>query len=88
MRTGEVEANLLRLNEEFRLPWIDELVARKREGGERSRLDDADFAFHAQERLRFEQTLRDAAATSALPDMPTAEPALHDLVLRVRLAAR
>jgi len=29
MRTGEVEANLVTLNEEFRLPYLAELVARK-----------------------------------------------------------
>lgn len=29
MRTGEVEANLVTLNEEFRLPYIADLVARK-----------------------------------------------------------
>ena len=27
MRTGEVEANLLRLNETFRLPYVDDLIA-------------------------------------------------------------
>ena len=87
LRTGEVEANLLRLSEEFRLPWIDELVARKREGGERSRLTDVDAAFHERERMRLEEALRDAALTSPLPDAPSAEPALHDLVTRARLGA-
>jgi len=37
MRTGEVEANLLRLNEEFNLPYVPELVARKKSGPERAR---------------------------------------------------
>ena len=32
MRTGEVEANLVTLNEEFRLPYIADLVARKLAG--------------------------------------------------------
>src|SRR5439155_14522668 len=34
MRTGEVEANLLHLNEDFRLPYVPELVARKLAGPE------------------------------------------------------
>src|SRR2546425_1573107 len=34
MRTGEVEANLQTLNEEFRLPYIADLVARKLAGPE------------------------------------------------------
>ncbi len=35
MRTGEVEANLVTLNEEFRLPYIGNLVARKLAGPEK-----------------------------------------------------
>ncbi len=32
LRSGEVEANLLRLNEHFRLGFLDELIARKQSG--------------------------------------------------------
>src|SRR5437868_11813102 len=45
MRTGEVEANLLTLNKEFRLPYIPDLVARKLSGAEKSKLEDADTGF-------------------------------------------
>src|SRR5438874_12286941 len=38
MQSGEVEANLLRLNERFRLGYIDDLVRRKLAGPERSTL--------------------------------------------------
>src|SRR6266567_5161483 len=41
MRTGEVEANLVVLNEEFRLPYIADLVSRKLAGPEKSKLEDA-----------------------------------------------
>src|SRR2546422_8077230 len=41
IRTGEVEANLAKLNEEFRLPYIADLVSRKLAGPEKSRLEDA-----------------------------------------------
>src|SRR5205807_3363147 len=34
MRTGEVEANLVKLNDEFRLPYIADLVSRKLAGPE------------------------------------------------------
>src|SRR5258706_2911364 len=37
-RTGEVEANLVTLNERFRLPFIADLVARKLAGPEKSKL--------------------------------------------------
>ncbi len=39
MRTGEVEANLTRLNNEYRLPYIPELIERKTQGTEHQKLD-------------------------------------------------
>src|SRR5450756_634828 len=56
MRTGVIEANLVTLNEEFRLSYIPDLVARKLSGPEKSKLEDADIAFHESEyqRLRVE----------------------------------
>lgn len=85
MRTGEVEANLVRLNEEFRLPYIDDLIARKRAGAERGTVDDADHAFHAAEYARLEAELVAACAASALPAEPGARQELNDLLARVRL---
>lgn len=49
MRTPEIEANLVTLNKEFRLPNIADLVARKLSGPEKSKLEDADIAFHESE---------------------------------------
>ena len=46
MRTGQVEANLVTLNEDARLEFIDDLLARKVAGPEKSTLDDADVSFH------------------------------------------
>ena len=90
MRTGRVEANLVTLNEEFRLPQIPELVARKLAGPEQSTLSDADLAFHEAEYLRLREELRSAHERSALPEIPaeSARAALNDLLVRVRLAAR
>jgi len=87
MRTGEVEANLARLNESFGLPHIAELIARKRAGAERGALPDADLAFHEREYARLCAELEAAAAASALPTAATARPALDDLLVRVRLGA-
>ncbi len=90
MRTGEVEANLVTLNEEFRLPYIADLVARKLAGPEKSTLDDADIAFHEAEyqRLRSElQTAHDASRLPELPDEAT-RAAVNDLLVRVRLKNR
>jgi predicted nucleotidyltransferase len=49
MRTGEMEANLVRLNESFHLPYISDLVAQKVGGAEHGPLRDADFHFHTRE---------------------------------------
>src|SRR5437773_5527407 len=57
MRTGEVEANLVTLNEEFRLPYIADLVARKLAGPEKSKLEHADIAFHESEYQRLRTAL-------------------------------
>lgn len=90
MRTGEVEANLVTLNEEFRLPYLAELVARKLAGPEKSKLEDADIAFHEAEYQRLRGELQAAHDQSQLPELPGADTraALDDLLLRVRLKAR
>src|SRR3954451_13957113 len=62
MRTGVVNANLVELNEEARLPYIGDLIARK-QSGENATLEDADLPFHQREyeRLRGElQTAHEA----------------------------
>jgi predicted nucleotidyltransferase len=85
MRTGEVEANLRALAQRFGLTYLPELVARKVEGAEKSVLPEADLAFHEREFHRLVAELEEAAETSRLPEAPTARPALHDLLVRVRL---
>lgn len=85
MRTGEVEANILRLNEEYRLPFIPDLVARKVEGCEKALLAKDDLAFHRKEYERLRGELEQAHQASRLPDAPTAKTALNDLLVRLRL---
>lgn len=87
MRTGEVEANLVTLNGEFRLPYIADLVARKLAGPEKSTLDDADVAFHKAEYERLRGELQAAHEASHLPEAPPERTrgALNDLLVRVRL---
>jgi predicted nucleotidyltransferase len=87
MRAGEIEANIVRLNENAGLPQIPELVARKLAGPEKATLDDADVAFHESEVSRLRRTLEEAGEASSLAEEPTARDALHDLLLRVRLGS-
>ena len=90
MRTGEVQANLVTLNEEFRLPHVADLVARKLAGPEKSKLDDADIGFHEKEYQQLRGELQAAHEASRLPELPGEETraALNDLLVRVRLKNR
>ena len=85
MRTGEVEANLRYLNSSFKLPYLDELIARKSEGVEKSHLEEADMAFHEKEYTRLQRELEHASQGSHLPERPSSKDALNDLLVRVRL---
>lgn len=85
MRTGQVEANLVTLNQTFNLPFIPDLIARKLAGGEHSTLTDTDLEFHRAQYQRLRADLESARDASTLPESPTARPALNDLLLRLRL---
>jgi len=85
MRTGEVEANLLRLNEEYKLPFITDLVARKVKGFEKSLLAEDDLPFHCDQYEQLRRELEEAHRATRLPDAPTAKPALNEMLVRLRL---
>jgi predicted nucleotidyltransferase len=84
METGEIEANLLNLNQHRPLPYVPELVARKLGGKEQSTLDDTDFEFYRSEYQRLRGVLQEAHEKSSLPEAASAKPRLHDLLLRLR----
>lgn len=88
MRTGEIEANLVKLNKEFGLSYIDELITRKLSGPEKSTLEDTDIAFHQRAYERLRALLEEAFQQSSLPDAPSGRAALNDLLIRLRLAAQ
>jgi len=88
MRSGEVEANLRRLNEEARLTFITDLIDRKLAGPEKALLPEADLAFHEREYQRLVGDLEQAADSTHLPDRATGHAALNDLLVRVRLSGR
>ncbi len=88
MRTGEVEANLNRLNETARLPQLPDLIAQKTSGEEKGTLGQADLRFHSQEYQRLTAELESAFAKSTLPDQPRPTAALNDLLVRIRTRSR
>jgi predicted nucleotidyltransferase len=85
MRTGVVEANLVRLNDAARLAHVTDLIDRKLAGPEQSVLDDASFNFHQREYERLRAELEACCQGSHLPEGPSARPALNDLLIRLRL---
>jgi uncharacterized protein len=88
MRAGEVEANLVRLNEAFKLPYISELVERKLAGPEKSALSEVDVEFHRREFERLRGMLEDSYRASSLPETSAGRDALNDLLVRLRLGAK
>ena len=85
MRTGDVEANLLTLNEKAKLPYINELVERKLAGPEKGRLDEADIPFYEREYERLVAELKAAMEKSTLPEQATGKVALNDLLVKLRI---
>lgn len=85
MRTGRVESNLRRLNAEFRLAWIDDLIARKVGGDEKSLLAGEDLAWHEAEQARLQGVLQEAGSAATLPDSPGSRAGLNDLLVRLRM---
>lgn len=88
MRTGEVVANVEVLNEVFRLPAVTELVARKRAGEEKGKLDPAELPRWDVDLDALEKQLVRAHAESTLPEEPTTRDAIDALVVRARLGDR
>ncbi|WP_168567136.1 nucleotidyltransferase domain-containing protein [Crateriforma spongiae] len=87
MQTGEVEANILRLNETAGLSYIEELVDRESNGPEKGTLDATDLAFYERECQRLTAELESAHEKSNLPEAPSARQELNDLLVRLRLNA-
>jgi predicted nucleotidyltransferase len=85
MRTGKVEANLVVLNDEFRLPYVPELVERKLHGAEKGTLASNEAEFHKREYERLVAQLEVEANDSQLPDESGCRDALNDLLVRIRL---
>jgi predicted nucleotidyltransferase len=87
MRSGVIEANLLRLNEDFKLTYLDELIARKVGGTEKGTLGDGEVDFYGSEYERLRRLLEDSYQATALPERPEGQAAaLNDLLIRVRMS--
>lgn len=85
MQTGVVESNLTILAPEARLGYLDELIARKRDGIEDETVTAAEAARVERDLRRLETHLAELGRSTDLPDEASAGSALNDFVVRQRL---
>ncbi len=85
MQTGEIEANLVKLNEVFDISYIPDLIGRKITGKEKAILEEADLDFYRTEYERLVLKLEDAMGKTALPENESAKAELNDLLIRLRI---
>ncbi|MBA2647148.1 MAG: nucleotidyltransferase domain-containing protein [Pyrinomonadaceae bacterium] len=85
MHTGMIEANLLQLNEEFKLVYLRDLIGRKLDGSEKATLKEADILFYRSEYQRLRGVLEEAYKASSLPESPSCKNALNDLLVHLRM---
>lgn len=83
LETGEVQPHLPTLNERFRLPYIAELIERKR-AAEFGGLAALDWGFHAAELDRLEAAMNAAFEVSSLP-LTGPVDALHEWLVAERM---
>ena len=88
MNTGKIEANLVELNQEFKLSHIAELIDRKKAESEKTVLKEINLEFHHQEYQRLQSNLEDAFNGSHLPENPSAKPELNSLLVEIRTIRR
>ena len=86
MRSGVIEANLVRLNETAKLPYLPDLIAQKTGGAEKAVLSPVDPEFHRREYERLLAELEQAFEVTHLPAEASGEAALNDLLVRIRLS--
>ena len=88
MRTGEIEANLAALNAGARLPFLDELIARKQAGREHEAVGH-DLDVYGPEYLMLTADLEEAHEQTHLPARaaPEVKAALSDLLVSLKLGA-
>jgi uncharacterized protein len=85
MKFGTIEANLVILNNEAKLDYIDELIATKVNSKEKATIPDDKLEFYKTEYVRLRTELEDAAKITNLPDAPSARADLNELLKRIRL---
>lgn len=86
MQSGEIETNISKLNQNFLLQYIDEMIERTHDTENSQRLEESEWEFHKVEYERLRELLEDSADATSLPETATGHDALNDLLKRIRLA--
>jgi len=87
MRTGELITNLDELNEIYPHHYVSELIEKKCRGDEKETIDDDSTNFHQSEYTRLTNLLHEEFQSSKLPEAPSCESQLNDLLIRIRINA-
>lgn len=84
MRSGQIQASLPRLLDEYPVHGVEALIAAKRSGAEKQALPTGDHELHARTRAQLVARLEEERDRTYLPTESAAFAALNDLVLRAR----
>ena len=82
METGRIETDVRNHYADFKLDFIPDLIAAKKE--EKIELDGLDWSFHSKQLESLEAKLDEAFAKSKLPESRDTE-AVNDLLVELRL---
>lgn len=85
MQSGELECNLLKLNGEFKIAVVDDLIAMKTATQEQIELPNADLVFYRSEYDRLRALLVESEENSPLPLDADVLDDLNALLLQLRL---
>ncbi|MDR3078238.1 MAG: nucleotidyltransferase domain-containing protein [Planctomycetota bacterium] len=85
MRSGEVEANLVHLNQDFKLGYIDELIAQKLSGAEHGAIQSGNMEFYKAEYDRLSVLLESESDGSSLPTEVNVRQDMNDFLVSIRL---
>lgn len=82
MRSGAIEADIVRLADEYRLPFIADLIVMKK--AEKITSYDLNWPFHAAEYAKLERRMEQAFHDSQLPEDRDRQ-AVHDWLVELRM---
>lgn len=88
MEAREVECHLPRLGEIYRLDYVDDLVRRKMDQGDKAVVGSEEMDFYRGEYQRWLARLEEAREKTDLPEVPEKRRELSEFLVRLRLAIK